>query len=123
MKTLEEKAKGYANEQMRCYKCSDTQAPCRENKCVDWHRCFKGYKQGAGESIRWRDVNVELPEAKKKGISDNVLLKYSVNGLIHDNTYECCVEAFYCHDTEMWHSLMPLDDENLKLTPIAWRPL
>lgn len=59
MKTLEQKAREYANNQMRCYKCSDHQAPCKDNKCVNWHRCFKGYKQGYTEALRWRDVNEE----------------------------------------------------------------
>lgn len=84
-----------------------------------------GYIAGYTEALRWRDVNVELPEEDEKdsGISKNILLKFSVYGKKHKNTYECCIESFFDTDTESWHTMIPLDEKNLKLTPIAWRPI
>lgn len=76
MTPLEQKAREYANNQMRCYKCSDHQAPCKDNKCVNWHRCFKGYKQGYTEALRWRDVNEELPPFENVPINERT--KYLV---------------------------------------------
>lgn len=83
----------------------------------------EAYRQGARESQRWFSVNEKLPDALDCGISENVILKLSVYNKKHKNTYECCIEAFYDSDIKYWCYMLPIDDKNLKLTPISWRPI
>lgn len=71
----------------------------------------------------WFPVSEELPDTSDCGVSDNVLLKLSVYNKKHKNTYECCIEAYYDSDIEHWHPMLVIDDKNLVLTPIAWRPI
>lgn len=75
------------------------------------------------ESQRWVSVNERMPDTSDVGISDNVLLKVSVYNKKHKNTYECCIEAFYYSDIDVWEFMLPISNRNLKITPKAWRSI
>ncbi len=83
----------------------------------------EAYRQGAREAQCWFSVNEELPDTFDCGVSENVLLKLSVYNKKHKNTYECCIESYYDSDIEHWHTMLVINDKNLVLTPVAWRPI
>lgn len=84
---------------------------------IDWANI------GAQEAQRWFPVDEELPDTSESGVSNNVLLKLAVYNKKHKNTYECCIEAYYDSDIKHWHTMLVIDEKNLTLTPIAWRPI
>lgn len=114
MTPLEQKAREYANNQMRCYKCSDHQAPCKDNKCVNWHRCFKGYKRGYTEALRLRDVNVELP---KKRDDDNSMIRVLV-----ETKWDMLLLCVYMPKDKTFYS--QLEDIDYQISQLKrWRPI
>lgn len=84
---------------------------------IDWAHI------GAREAQRWFSVSEEMPDTSDHGISENVILKLSVYNKKHKNTYECCIEAYYDSDIEIWHFILPVSDKGLELTPVSWRPI
>lgn len=83
----------------------------------------EAYRQGAREAQHWFPVGEELPDTSDSGVSENVILKLSVYNKKHKNTYECCIEAYYDSDVDLWRPMFHVNDKNLKLTPISWRPI
>lgn len=83
----------------------------------------ESYRQGAREAQRWFSVNEELPDTLDCGISENVILKLSAYNKKHKNTYECHIEAYYDSDLDLWRPMLLINDKNLELTPISWRPI
>jgi hypothetical protein len=85
-------------------------------------RIAKGFAAGYEAAFEWNDIK-DVPDCGVCGISDNVLLKIEVFNCLHGNKYRCCIEAFYGEDEEEWHFMLPLDDKNLRVTPLAWREI
>ena len=83
----------------------------------------EAYRQGAREAQHWFPVSEELPDALDCGISENVILILSVYNKKHKNTYKCCIEAYYDSDIKQWFFMLPVNIKNLKLEPLAWRPI
>lgn len=83
----------------------------------------EAYIQGAREAQHWFSVSEELPDTSNHGISENVILKLSIYNKKHKSTYECCIEAYYDNDIEQWFFMPPVNVKNLKLKPLAWRPI
>lgn len=81
------------------------------------------FVDGVRYAQHWFPVDEQLPDTSNCGVSDNVLLKLSVYNKKHKNIYECCIEAYYDSDIEHWHPMLVVNDKNLVLTPIAWRPI
>ncbi len=75
------------------------------------------------ESKCWISVNERKPDISDVGISDNVLLKVYVYNKKHKNTYECCIEAFYDSDIDIWEFMLPISKRNLEITPKEWRSI
>ena len=102
----------------------------RDYRCTSGASDYEAFKHGGyfvlekrKESERWISVNDELPPEEEFGVSENVILKLEVYGAVTKNTYQCCIEAYYDLDLNNWHPMLPIDDKNLKITPIAWRPI
>lgn len=79
---------------------------------------------GAREAQRWFKIDEdELPDPGEANISENVILQLTVHNTKRKNSYSCCIEAYYDSDTNLWIPMLPIDDKNLELIPIAWRPI
>lgn len=81
------------------------------------------FQKGIEAANKWISVDDELPEILDFGVSENVILKLLVFEEKHKNSYECCIEAFYDGAMDVWRFIIPIDDRNIKLKYIAWRPI
>lgn len=108
MTTLEQKAiaaVGCKRDNPKCLNCAD----------YDCKKAIRGFIAGYTEALRWRDVNVELPELNQEFIG-----KMNVPEHWKDN-----VE--FSTEHQLYKRISPIDDDCreklLKDGCIVWRPI
>ena len=111
MKTVEEKAKEYAD---GMYPNTDNNDYSR-TPAEEWDACYDGYMGGYNEAMRWRDPNIELPDYYKK-----VIVKYERD----DSTIDyACVSRLADDEGDYffgdYHFDIVIDFNRV----IGWRPI